>query len=183
MAQFKVFSPHSEVSSKMVRMTLDAVHGRESQMNEIFVRNHLYHSLEERWHPMQNYLNALKEIYEHLGPTPLFDFGKFFPKSFIFSGQHYTLEDLIHKLNAFYHNLHKGSDVGYYKLVHFDKEHKEARIECRNPYPCYFDRGILTVISKLSKPVDARFIHVWLSKNSPSRLSGDDVSYYSIEWV
>jgi hypothetical protein len=183
MAQFQVFTSNSEVSGKMVSAVLKAVPGQEAKIRSMFAQNNIENPEDGKWYAMQDYLNAFQEIFKTFGPSVLFSIGKFLPKNGSFSTPQNSLANAINQMDTFYHEWHRGGEVGHYRLVSYSNERKEAKIECKNPYPCYFDRGILTAISKEYKPDGASLINVELDSSRPNRLAGSDVSYYNIVWV
>ena len=40
---------------------------------------------------------------------------------------------------------HRGGDIGYYRAQRVDDETVE--VQCKNPYPCAFDRGIIEAVT------------------------------------
>jgi hypothetical protein len=68
-------------------------------------------------------------------------------------------------------------------LISFDTSAKKAIMECSNPYPCHYDRGILTTIARKFMPPNATSIEVQLDRSKPSRQEGADSSFYVITWI
>jgi hypothetical protein len=77
---------------------------------------------------------------------------------------------------------HKGGDIGYYKLVSFDKKERTAIVECKNPYPSEFDRGIITTMVRKFKPADSLRNDVTLDTSKPTRIGGADSCTYKVTW-
>ena len=55
-------------------------------------------------------------------------------------------------------------------------------MECKNPYPCHFDRGIITSIVRKFAPIDSLDQEIILDTSKKNRLSGSDSSWYIISW-
>jgi len=55
-------------------------------------------------------------------------------------------------------------------------------MECKNPYPCHFDRGIITKIAEKFMPQKSKGIEVFLDTQRQGRLEGADTSWYFIKW-
>lgn len=55
-------------------------------------------------------------------------------------------------------------------------------MECKNPYPSEFDRGIITSMARKFSPGSASGISVELNETKPNRLKGDDSCTYTILW-
>lgn len=183
MAQFKVFSSNNEVSGWMLRVALEATPIQDGKVREIFKKHRMLYLDNSKWYSMQGYLDAIQEVYQSYGPNLLFQIGKQVLKNSRIPGEANNLEVALNQLDYLYQYNHRGNEIGYYRLLNFNKERKEAQVECRNPYPCYLDRGILTSLSKTFKPMGASLIHVELNSDFPSRLSGNDRSFYNIIWI
>jgi hypothetical protein len=180
MAQFIAFDREAEVSGSIV-CALSQAAGQDIQVQKILTKYSLDRAEPQGWYSLQNYLNVLSEISRNFGPHWLFNIGKNISQNAV--GNEFDLEGALSQLDSSHHTQHRGGDSGYYKLVSYNKETKEAVIECRNPYPCYFDRGILTNLACRYKPQGASTVHVELEMHRPNRLSGADVSYYTIMWA
>jgi hypothetical protein len=183
MAQFVTFGAETKVSGKMICSTLDAVPAYENKIKMILSKYNLDDAEPDKWYEMQDFLSVCKDISKLLGPHLLFAIGKNFPVQLPPSGELNSLENALQDLDNLYHNNHRGDTVSYYKLISYSQERKEAKIECKNPYPCYLDRGILTSITQKYKPRGASLVNVELDTDRPNRLGGSDVSYYTIMWV
>lgn len=183
MAQLQAISLKTEVSGNILNAMLKAVPNYESKILDIFTKNNIEEPKESKWYNFFDVLNTYKEISRQFGPHILFSIGKYLSKSNPLMQDFNSLEEALSNLDLMHRNHHRGGEIGYYKLLSYQAENKEACIECRNPYPCYIDRGILTNLSVKFKPSEASLILVELDSNRPNRLAGSDVSYYNILWV
>ncbi len=136
-----------------------------------------------QWYPLQNYLDAHQYVFQNSSPHALFVMGKQIGSELSFPPQVDSLKAALGELDSLYHSHHRGGNIGYYHLLKFDEAGGEAEIECRNPYPCYLDRGILTALTKRFRPEGCTMVHVDLNRHKPSRLDGAGSSFYQIFWL
>ncbi|OJJ17134.1 hypothetical protein BKI52_30965 [marine bacterium AO1-C] len=183
MAQYKAFSPNVEVSSSLISSILSAIPQQEQKIRNICARNGIQNIQTSDWCQQQKFLNVYKDVAQNLGPHMLFSMGKSLFDSLRFPEEIKSLNAALKSLDAVMQQGHREGQKGYYTLLSFDARKKEARVECKNPYPCYLDRGILAGLSRKFKPSDASLINVQLDTNLPHRLIGAESSIYSILWV
>ena len=183
MAQYIAFSPKVEVSSSLISSMLSAIPQQEQKIRSICARNGIQNIQTSDWCQQQKFLNVYKDVAQTLGPHMLFIMGKSLFDSLRFSDEVKTLDAALRNLDAVMQQGHREDQEGYYSLLSFDARKKEARIKCKNPYPCYLDRGILTGLSRKFKPTDASLINVQLDTNLPHRLIGAESSTYSVLWI
>lgn len=182
MAQYIAFDRNVEVSGKIVCALFEAAYANEKAFCEIVTKYGLDRPDADEWYNLQNYLNAINEIAKLYGPNLLFCVGKSIAGSIRFLAKNHSLETALAHLNDSIQNYHRGGETGYYKLLSFSSEKKEAQIECKNPYPCYLDRGILTAVCRDYRPSNSKVVHIELDTSRPNRLAGGHVSYYNIIW-
>jgi len=182
MSQF--LSPNSkiEVSPLLIKAVFEVL-GNHSKIKDIFYKEDIFLKEDNIWYKLQNYLNILKEISQQYGPNALFKLGKYVGTSLRFSNQISSIQEAFEKLEDTFQNLHQSGDLGSYQLLKFDKHRQEAHFECQNPYPCYFDRGLITQITRRFMPKTCNLVNVELNNTLPSRLSGSDKSFYEVLWM
>ncbi|MBN2348542.1 MAG: hypothetical protein JXJ22_06890 [Bacteroidales bacterium] len=73
---------------------------------------------------------------------------------------------------------HRNGDIGFYKLVSHDPAKKKLVMQCKNPYPCDFDRGIITTMGRKFEASTT----VLLDTSKPSRKDGADDSWYNVTY-
>ena len=183
MAQLQAITLKTEVSGNMINTLLKAVPNYTSKLLGIFSENNIEHPNSEKWYALQDILNIYKEISRQFGPHVLFTIGKHLSRNNPLSQDYSNLEEALSNLDNMHRYHHRGGEIGSYKLLNYSPERKEAKVECRNPYPCYLDRGILTNLAVKFKPSEASLILVELDRNRPNRLAGGDVSYYNVLWI
>ncbi len=183
MAQFVPFDENVEASGRVVlsiTKSIDQIF--EQQMMEILAMFDITDVDPEGWYPLKNLLQALKYISDEIGPNTLFAIGKGITVNAKFPEGIENLEQALLSINEAYHMNHRGGEIGYYKLVEFDPEARHAVMECNNPYPHYFDKGIITAMSRRYAPEDAGFIEVYADDSRPTRLDGADSDWFIIKW-
>jgi hypothetical protein len=182
MAQFKPFAPNVLVNGQTVLSVITALSNGQDTRTEILLRNGIKNPNAQEWYPLEAYLNAFKEISENVGPSTLFSIGKAIPENAKFPPQIDSLEKALTAIDVAYKMNHKGGDIGYYKLVSFNAKEKKAVMECKNPYPSEFDRGIITTMVRKFRPANAIRSDVTLDTTQPSRIGGAESCTYKIEW-
>jgi len=182
MAQFKPFASNVQVLGQTVLSIVTALSNGQENRKEILSRHGIKSVEPEQWYSQEAYLNAFKEISESVGPSTLFVIGKAIPENAKFPPQIDSLEKALAAIDMAYKMNHKGGEIGYYKLTSFDKKERVATVECKNPYPSEFDRGIITTMLRKFKPSDSLRTDVILDTNKPTRISGADSCTYKVIW-
>jgi len=182
MAQFKPFAPNVQVLGQTILAIVTAMEKGQESRKEILARHGIKNPEPQQWYPQEAYLNAFKEISENVGPSTLFVIGKSIPENAKFPPQIDSLEKALAAIDMAYKMNHKGGDIGSYKLVSFDKKERLAIVECNNPYPSEFDRGIITTMLRKFKPADSLRSDVVLDVSKPTRIDGADSCTYKVTW-
>jgi hypothetical protein len=183
MAQFVCFYPNATVSGRVVNMLLKIAPLQHAPVYETLQRHGLQNPHEEQWYSLQNYLNAYRELSRQLGSYFLLNAGKQFFSFIRLGAEIQTLPDAVKALNEWYKDQHRGEQLEYFQVQGVFPERCEIQVLCQNPYPCYFDRGLLLALTKKYRPEQAKFFNVELHPNKPNRLMGSDESTYIISWV
>lgn len=130
------------------------------------------------WYPQQAELNALETIAEDLDPYVLDRLGEQIPDAAKWPGDIADVEEGLRSINDAYHRNHRGGDIGHYR---FDRRgDRTAEMECQNPYPCQFDRGLIRAVAKEYSPVES---FVFLEERGETcRRRGADTCTYLVHW-
>ncbi|MTI41208.1 hypothetical protein [Fulvivirga lutimaris] len=182
MAQFKPFADNVKVLGQTVTSLIDALDSGKEVREQILAKHGISNIDPEKWYSQEAWLKAFEEISNKVGPSTIFMIGKSIPESAKFPPEIDSLEKGLGAINMAYKMNHKGGDIGYYKLVSFDPKAKKAVMECNNPYPSDFDRGIITTMARKFRPKNSFKLEVNLDTSKPTRLSGADSCTYNIEW-
>lgn len=182
MAQFKAYSENVEVKGAAVLAVINAMPtGKE--FREGILNKHGISAVDaNKWYKQQSWLDGFKEIYESVGDRTLFTIGKAIPDNADFPPEIDSLEKALASIDMAYHMNHSGGEIGHYTLVDFDLSAKRAIMECNNPYPSEFDRGIITSMLRKFKPATSFKYDVVLDENKDSRLKGGEVDTFIITW-
>ncbi|MDD4962650.1 MAG: hypothetical protein PHI11_01885 [Gallionella sp.] len=184
MAQFIAFEKDVEVLGIGILTIIPAFPEYARPLVEgLIAENNLLNVTPEKWFKVQPLLNVFKAFSTSYGPSTLFHVGVTVFEGFDLPPQLTDLESALKLIGEVYLMRHRNGELGYVELRSFDVQAKRAVIEYCNPYPCHFERGIVTACARKFKPKDAHFIEVELEKNKPSRLDGADSSFYVITWI
>ncbi len=179
MAQFKGFSPNVEIIGKTVFDTAKAFPNfLEDYVKHMLVRHNIDNPILQHWYPQKNILSFYKEINDGFGPNTLFDIGKNIAKQAKLPSGIDTLEKALKALNVAYQYIHRHGDIGFYKVHTHEKYKKTIVMQCKTPYPCALERGIITSTARKFK-VSANVV---LDSEHPSRSDGADDSWYIISY-
>ncbi len=146
------------------------------------------------WYNQQYWLNAFKMIYENIGPKTLYAIGLKIPETAVWPPEIDSIEKALASIDVAYHLNHRLNQkilynsetkkmeegIGHY---HFELvSPRKAKMFCDNPYPCDFDKGIITCIARKFQPPDSKFVFVSHDDSLPCRNKGADSCTYWVEW-
>jgi hypothetical protein len=181
MAQFIAFDDHVEVNGRTILSVINAMDfGREMRFD--MLREHGINPEPGKWYKQQKWLNAFNSIYHHVGEKTLFMIGRAIPNNAAFPNNIKDLRSALESIDEAYHMNHRGGEIGYYRLINFDAQKRKAIMECRNPYPSEFDRGIITTMLRIYKPKSYVLGECRLDKTKETRRNGGESCTYMINW-
>ena len=180
MAQFVASSPNVEVNGETVYAVVDGMGTFKSIALEILAENGIVDPKPGTWFPQQKWLDAFKKISDVLGPNTLFNIGFKIPKNAKFPAEIDTIERALQAIDVAYHMNHRNGDIGEYRYQ--SNGPKSVKMVCPNPYPCAFDRGIITAMAKRFKPKDSGMVNVKHDDSAPCRVKGGDSCTYIVTW-
>lgn len=132
----------------------------------------------DTWYDIKIILRFYKKIVEYYGPHTTFDLGKAIPENAVFPPGLDSIESAFELINTGYHMNHRNGYVGFYNVVSHDLEAKEIVMQCYNPYPCDFDRGIFTSMARKFQTG----VRVIVDESKPTKKKGGDESWYIISY-
>lgn len=179
MAQFTATYPEHTIAGSVICALVASICDKLNEIEDILIEHQLQNPTPDAWYSMQDYVEVLQAIAKKMGPHGLFDIGK----KILGQGQipAQDLQEALQYFDSLHHTEAKGEN-SYYRLLSYSEDKKEAHIECRNPFPCYFDRGVLTTMFRNFQRQSIQSVHVALDNHRPNRLAGADVSYYTVLW-
>ncbi len=176
---FKAFSDGVEVNGETVLSVVNGSPLKEFTL-DILAKNGIKEPKAGRWYSQQTWLNVFKIISDQIGPTLLYSIGYSIPENAEFPEHIDTIEKALASIDIAYHMNHRNGDIGYYK---FEMNGKNCgKMICENPYPCDFDRGIITGMAQKFKPQGSLFVVVEHAPEGPCRMNGDNTCIYNISW-
>ena len=147
-----------------------------------------------KFYSQQAWLNAFKTISGTVGPRTLFSIGKTIPENADFPPDIDTIEKALSSIDVAYHMNHRLNGVllfnaetgqmqeGIGHYVYKQIGDKKAKIICDNPYPCDFDRGIVTAMANNFKPAGSLYVDVKHDDSYGCRNDGRNSCHYIVSW-
>ena len=145
------------------------------------------------WYSQEAWLRAFEKISQVLGPQALFSIGQRIPQNAIFPKWVEGIDSGIRSIDVAYHLNHRKGGVVMFDerasepMLHgighygYERPHPQKKLivcECRNPYPCDFDRGIVMAVARRFEPA-ATLVHL---DEHTCRNRGSDACTYHVNW-
>jgi hypothetical protein len=182
MAEYTPFSPNVEVNGETVLSVVNALPSYKNVMEGVLSRHKLKDITAGKWYRQESWLNAFKEIGVKYGPHTLFLIGKAIPQNANFPANINSLESALQSIDVAYHMNHRNGDIGYYRLLNIDMKAKKAYMECKNPYPSYFDMGIILSMARRFKPNPTDIVEIIRDETKPTRTQGALSCQFILSW-
>lgn len=193
MTQFKVFMPDVEVNGQTVLSIVEGMGTFKSAAFNSLAKNGIPDPKPGQWYSQQAWLNAFQEIADNLGHDTLFNIGKSIPNNADWPKGIKTINDALASIDVAYHMNHRRNGkilfnaetgemkegIGHYRFEKIS-ETKDKMI-CENPYPCYFDKGIIEATAKKFAPEGVNVTVKHIEKDI-CRINGANCCEYIIEW-
>lgn len=132
----------------------------------------------EGWYPQEAELNAFEAMADELEPHILDRVGEQIPDAAEWPNDISSVEEGLRSINEAYQLNHRGGDIGYYRFEKINE--RTGAVECKNPYPCLFDRGLIRAVARQYSPVEA-FVFVE-ERSDDCRRRGADTCTYTVHW-
>lgn len=197
--QYVSFAPGIEVIGQTVYAIFDGFAAFKSIAADILTREGIGVILPETgfsldpaaWYSQDAWLRAFAHVAQELGDPLLFSIGKKIPENAIFPDWVTDIDSAIRSIDIAYHLNHRKDGrvlfdrqtgemfegIGHYGYQRSDGKDEIIAV-CENPYPCHFDRGILTSMALRFQPA-ARVRH---DDSRPCRNRGDASCTYTVTW-
>ncbi len=177
MAQFVAFAPGVEVNGTTV-MSISA--GMGALAAPILAAHGLGQTQPHDWYPQQAWLDAFKEIAQSATKIcDLVSIGMRIPENAIFPPDIDSIESALMAIDVAYHMNHRGGEIGCYRAT-LAGDH-QMDLVCQNPYPCDFDFGIISGMSRRFCPKGLH-VRVYHDDEAPCRQRGADSCTYHVIW-
>ena len=179
MAQFEALSPRVEVLGEVVLSLVNVMGAFKSVSLGILEQNGIVDAQPDRWYSQQAWLDSFKVIAEKVGPNTLYQVGRQIPAQYKFPPGIDSIETVMTDLDEAYRRSHRGGEVGHYRFEILGLDF--GRMFCDNPYPCDFDRGILSALAHRFEPPGS-LVEVRHDEDAPCKKKGADTCTYTINW-
>jgi hypothetical protein len=178
-AVFKAYDVKVEVNGETVLSVIDGVGIYAPGARKWLKDNGIIDPKPGQWYSQQAWLNCFKLVAEKAGKSMLKTVGASIPEHANWPPQVNSIETGLSSIDMAYHMNHRNGAIGNYKFTKVSP--KSAIMVCDNPYPDYFDFGIIESIArKFSK--QGEVVKVKIDENKPQRDKGAESTNYVIEW-
>ena len=179
MAQFQSYAPGVMVNGQTVLSVVKGMGAFSKTASEILARHGIPSPDPAGWYPQQAWLDAFQEISKSIGPRTLNQIGLSIPANAKFPPGIDSVEKALGSVDAAYHMNHRGGEIGHYKFT--KTAEKQGLMECQNPYPCDFDRGIVeAMVRRFLPPGTApKVVH---DPSKPCRAKQGNSCTFQIYW-
>jgi hypothetical protein len=196
MEQQFAIDPGVEVSGASIGSTLDAFQQYPSIVTKYLVQHGLITSKQSQidrnaWYPLDKWLVVYHAIAKDVGLNSLYTIGKKVPENIALPPHVTDIRSVFATLNVAYHLNHRkggqlmfdlatGTKLDGIGNVTCEASNGEQKLTLRfeNPYPCEFDRGLITSFATRFEPA-ARVVH---DNNAPCRKKGASSCTYTVSW-
>jgi hypothetical protein len=143
------------------------------------------------WYSQEAWLRAFARIGDRVGDAVLFRIGLTIPSNARFPEGVKGLHEAIRSIDVAYHMNHRKNGralydadtramtegIGHYRFEPVAGQ-KVILVRCRNPYPCAFDRGLITALAQMHEGTSL----VEHDDSQPCRAQGADECTYRVSW-
>ncbi len=196
--QFRPFENGIEVNGQTVFSVVDGLGHFKSIAKNVLLsvgigteENGEYKINMEGWYSHDNWLKAFEKIAKEIGDFTLKQIGLKIPENAKFPPWVKDIDSAIQSIDIAYHMNHRKEGlvlfdvntgvmregIGHYGYQKIPDQNMIIS-ECKNPYPCAFDEGIITTMAKKFE-ISASVSH---DDSKPCRKNGADSCTYIITW-
>ena len=130
------------------------------------------------WYDIKIALTFYRQVAKDFGPNTLFDLGKSVPEKAVFPPEVDSLDLGLQSIDVAYNMNHRNGYIGFYKVISHDLNDKKVIMHCYTPYPCDFDRGLITAMARKFKTG----VKVTVDEEKSNKKKGGNESWYSISY-
>jgi hypothetical protein len=195
--QFRAFEPGIEVNGQTVWSVVDGFELFKQIPSRILIAEGIgtddggvVRIDPSGWYAQDAWLRAFERIANEVGESKLHGIGLRIPANAKFPPHIKTIEDAVASIDVAYHMNHRKNGrvmfdgatgkmlegIGHYGYAKVGE--RTIRSVCDNPYPCSFDRGIITTMARRFE-TGATIAH---EDREPCRRKGADSCTYTVTW-
>ena len=185
MTEFQVLEPNSKVYGQAIQIFSKGFPMEVEPIGTAILEQHgIQHPESTKEYPMEQFLDAMKEVHDRFGSPLLRMIGEQVASTAILPPDLDSLEKCLASVDIAYHMNHSGENIGYYQYVDegIHKGMRKAKMECGNPYGCHFDYGLIEGFAKRFKPHGCKEVIVQHDDSKPCRKTGGDSCTYILTW-
>ncbi len=197
--QYEQCDPDIEVNGESLGATVDAFKQYPSIVSKYLVKYGLVKTVNGKpeqidrsaWYPLDKWLACYLAIAKDVGLNSLYTIGKKIPENAAFPPHLSDIRSALGSMDVAYHlNHRKGGlpmfdpatgtmleGIGHIR-VDFAENERRAAVVCEHPYPCEFDRGLVTALATRFEPM-AKTVH---DNGAPCRKKGASSCTYIVTW-
>ena len=136
------FAPDATVSGGNILSMLAAMGPFRKRGEQILQDFGIFEVTPDGWYPLAAYVSSLRAIGEKMGPNTLFQIGRQIPNHVPLPPGLDSFEKVLASFGIAFDMNHRGAAPG---AITFDlKSPRAATITTGTPYPCDFDRGVIS---------------------------------------
>jgi len=182
MSEYNVLGRDVEINGQTILATVEGVSRFSDTYNQQVCDALADNGIEDpkpgEWYPQLAWLDAFEILATELEPHLLDRIGEQIPETADWPTDPSTVEEALQSINVAYQQNHRGGEIGYYQVVEIDD--KVGTLQCKNAYPCPFDRGIIRAVTQQFAPVE-RLVFVEETGEECRREHGD-ACMYTVYW-
>lgn len=181
MAEFKAYAQRVQVNGETVLSVVDGLGVFKEQALTILKENGISDPQPGMWYSQQAWLDSFKYIAQSMGGSSLYTIGEKIPANAKFPPDIDSLGKALMAIDVAYHMNHRGGEIGHYTMKRTGD--RSVIMVCDNPYPCDFDRGLISAFTRRFKPKGfSHFSTVSHDDSKPCRKKGANSCTYTIIW-
>jgi hypothetical protein len=180
MVSLTAFDPETEISGQAMLALLECL--VRDEIAGILRKHALEHIEQDRWYPMQTWLDVFSDIINSRGfegTMQLVSIGMKYAEMASFPPGIDTLEDALIAVNDTYQLNHRNGYAGELAIVIMGPGH--VQVIDHTPYPEDFTYGMLYALAHRFKPERVQPL-IRHDDSSPCRKKGDDSCTFDITW-
>ena len=180
MAVFQASAPSDRVAGASILAALGTLGMWRGRGVKILEEHGIVDPRPDQWYSWQAYLDALRHIYEKIGPATVGEIGKKLVAGNEFPPHIDSIDAALRTLDHDYRQRHVGSNVGFFRYE--PKGEREVVMTIENPYPCELDRGVVTALVQRFKPASSPLARVEHPDAARCRKQGARACVLRVTW-